>query len=92
MVQVVRDPLPDGSWKNLIYNPLTRGQIAQLPSAEDREILSLMSCHQPLRMGLFGGTRPDSRIVYISFDFGGKARGDSCAHRPLLRVTRPAAQ
>lgn len=51
VVQVVRDPLPDGSWKNLIYNPLTRGQIAQLPSAEDREILSLMNLTHPYGWG-----------------------------------------
>ena len=51
LVQVVRDPLPDGSWKNLVYNPLTRGQIAQLPSAEDREILSLMSATSPYGWG-----------------------------------------
>jgi hypothetical protein len=40
---VVRDPKADGTWKTLLYNPLRREQIPQLPSEDDREIMSVLS-------------------------------------------------
>lgn len=44
---VVRDRRSDGTWKYLYTNPVKRDQIVQLPSAEDREILSVISASVP---------------------------------------------
>ena len=38
-----RDALHDGTWKTLVSLYLKREQIAKLPSAEDREILSMLA-------------------------------------------------
>ena len=52
---MVWDTKADGSQKKLVYNPLRRDQIDQLPSAEDREILALLSGLSPSYGWGYGG-------------------------------------
>ena len=43
LTRIARDASADGTWKTPVSLHLKREQIAQLPSAEDREILSMLA-------------------------------------------------
>ena len=89
---LVRDSWADGKWKPLVPLPLKREQIAQLPSAEDREILSMLAGVVPYyTWGYTGATDriPESFLVPQALAeevIASATRAGRCFLQPTLRT------